>query len=166
MYTKNLYWRLLSLLLPRVVIGVAIGTVSSRYGSDLIVLWGGILIKIVIVIRLLRRRYLLLGLLVALHIVGLLGLLALHSAGLIGLLVGPLLGLIPPHPGLIDLISSGVIALLIVIIVVLLLVLIVVLLLVLIIALRLWLRIIIRLRMCGWLWLWLRLRLWVWVWHK
>src|SRR4051812_24069082 len=174
MYTKNLYWRLLSLLLPRVVIGVAASTISSRCGSDLIVLWGGILIKIVIVIRVLRRRYLLLGLLIALYIVGLL--LALHSAGLIGLLVGPLLGLIPPHPGLIDLISSGVIALLIVIIVVLLLVLIVVLLLVLllvlivvlIIALRLWLRIIIRLRMCVWLWLWLWLwlRLCVRVWHE
>src|SRR3954468_21725005 len=133
MYTKNLYWRLLSLLLPRVIIGVAIGTVSSRYGSDLIVLWGGIYILIIIVPvpRLLRRRYLLLGLLVALHIVGLL---ALHSAGLIGLLIGPLLRLLPPPPDLIDLISSGVIALLIVIIViivVLLLVLIVVLLLVL-----------------------------------
>src|SRR3954471_24091129 len=99
MYTKNLYWRLLSLLLPRVVIGVAASTISSRCGSGLIVLWGGILIKIVIVIRVLRRRYLLLGLLVALYIVGLLALLlALHSAGLIGLLVGPLLGLIPPTP--------------------------------------------------------------------
>src|SRR5436190_18308705 len=100
MYTKNLYWRLLSLLLPRVVIGVATSTISSRCGSDLIVLWGGILIKIVIVIRVLRRQYLLLGLLVTLHIAGLLGLLvALHIAGLLDTLhitglLGLLLGLI------------------------------------------------------------------------
>src|SRR3954469_17329017 len=163
MYTKNLYWRLLSLLLPRVVIGVAIGTITSLYGNVyLIDRCGGILIIIATMQRALRRRYLLLGLRIAglldtLHIGGLLALhTAVHIGGLIALLIGPLLGLIPPHPGLIDLISSGVIALLIVIIVVLFLVLIVVLLLVLllvlIIALRLWLRIIIRLRMCGWLW--------------
>src|SRR5438270_11975825 len=95
MYTKNLKWLLLSILLPRVVIGVAIGTITSLYGNvDFIVLWGGILIKLVTVpsLRLLVHHIVLL---LALHIAGLLGLLiVLHIAGLLGLLIGLLLGLL------------------------------------------------------------------------
>src|SRR3954463_5360748 len=91
MYTKNLYWRLLSLLLPRVVIGVAIGTITSLYGNVyLIDRRGGILIKIATMQRALRRRYLLLGLRIAglLDTLPLGSLLALHTAGLLGLLLG------------------------------------------------------------------------------
>src|SRR3954468_14991172 len=95
MYTKKLQGLLLSILLPRVVISVAIDTISSRYGSDLIVRCGGILIKIATMPRVLRRRYLRLGLRIAglldTHHIG--GLLALHTAGLLGPLLG-LLGLL------------------------------------------------------------------------
>src|SRR4051812_11354604 len=159
MYTKKLQGLLLSILLPRVVISVAIDTISSRYGSDLIVRCGGILIKIATMPRVLRRRYLLLGLritaLLDTHHIG--GLLALHTAGLLGSLLG-LLGLLI---GLLALLLALLLVLLIVLLALLLsllIVLLVVLLLGLIsllsvlwLRLRLWLRL--WLRLCVWLWL-------------